>query len=114
MRRWPCLAAAVAVAAISLGACTTTSGSPPIGPPVCTNYSAFALSLVANPTGSTTPVAAAESFAVNPGMPNIPRSGWHEASRDSQGATVYSGKTILHVVQGSDHKWLVDSGKRCP
>jgi hypothetical protein len=103
----------VAVGPISLGACTTTSGSPPVGPPVCTNFSGFALSLVANAKGSATPVAAAESFAAHPAVPNIPRSGWQEVSRDTQGATVYSGKVILHEVQGSDHSWLVDSGKRC-
>jgi hypothetical protein len=63
--------------------------------------------------GKMTPIAAAESFAANPGMPNIPRRGWQESSRDTQGATVYSGKVILHVVEVSDHTWLVDSGKRC-
>jgi hypothetical protein len=58
-------------------------------------------------------VESAEWFAGNSGMPNIPRRGWHEATRDSQGATVYSGRIILHVIQGPDGKWQVDSTKLC-
>jgi hypothetical protein len=117
MRRWLFLAA-VAVGPISLGACTTTSGlptstGPTIGPPACSNYSSFALSHVENSEWKATPVEAAEWFGGNPGMPNIPRTGWHEATRDSQGATVYSGRIILHVIQGPDGKWQVDGTRLC-
>jgi hypothetical protein len=44
---------------------------------------------------------------------NAEYSGWHEATRDNQGATVYSGRIILHVMQGPDREWLVDSAKLC-
>ncbi len=52
-------------------------------------------------------------FAIHGGVPNIPAGTWHEANRNGQAATVYSGKTLLHVVRGSDGTWLVDSGERC-
>lgn len=113
MRKWLCVIAMVA-APIGMGACTATGASPTTtGPPVCSTYTAFAVSLVSNRGGMATPEKAAEWFAVHGGVSSIPKGGWLEMSREKQAATVYSGKTILHVAQGPAGTWQVDSGKHC-
>jgi hypothetical protein len=44
----------------------------------------------------------------------IPAQGWRQISRSGSGATVESGAVTLHVIQGPDRTWQVDSGNRCP
>lgn len=44
----------------------------------------------------------------------IPAEGWRQVSRSGTGATVESGAVTLHVIQGPDRTWQVDSGNRCP
>jgi hypothetical protein len=112
MGKWSSALAAL-LASVGLGACSTTASPTPTRPPICSTYSAFELSLVSDHGGQPSPVKAAEWFARHGGVPNIPTGEWSEANSNGQGATVYSGKTLLHVVRGSDGTWLVDSGKRC-
>jgi len=79
----------------------------------CASGSAFALSLVSNRGGQPTPVAAAAWFARHTSVAGVPDRGWREASHHSRGATVRSGPVTLHVVQGPDRTWQVDSGSWC-
>jgi hypothetical protein len=103
----------VLLASVGLGACSATASPTPTRPPICSNFSGFELSLASDQGGQASPVKAAGWFAIHGGVPNIPTGEWREANSNVQGATVYSGKTILHVVRGSDGTWQVDSGKRC-
>jgi hypothetical protein len=80
----------------------------------CANGSGFALSLVSDRGGQPTPAAAAAWFARHGGLTGIPAQGWRQVSRNSSGATVKSGAVTLHVIQGPDRTWQVDSGNRCP
>jgi hypothetical protein len=81
--------------------------------PQCSTYSGIELSLVSDRGGQSSPLKAAEWFAVHGGLPNIPATGWIKASTDSSGVSVFSGETVLHVMRGTDGTWLVDSGKHC-
>lgn len=82
---------------------------------VCPNGgSSFTLSLVSATGGQPNPQAAAQFFALHRSPPfPVPRSGWVVISQDSRGATVRSGSVSLHVIEGPDHTWQVDSGNRC-
>ena len=79
----------------------------------CAPGTGFALSLVSNRHGQRTPLAAAIWFSAHGGVPAIPRNGWRVTSRSDVGATVESGSVIVHVIQGPDKTWQVDSGERC-
>jgi hypothetical protein len=79
----------------------------------CASGSAFELSLVSDRGGQPTPVAAAAWFARHGGVRGVPAQGWREADRHGRDATVRSGPVILHVVQGPDRTWQVDSGSWC-
>lgn len=79
----------------------------------CASGSAFALSLVSDRGGQPAPVAAAAWFARHGGVAGVPARGWREADRHGRGATVWSGPVTLHVVQGPDRTWQVDSGSWC-
>jgi hypothetical protein len=79
----------------------------------CASGSAFALSLVSDRGGQPTPVEAAALFARHGGVAGVPARGWRDASRHGRGATVRSGRVTLHVVQGPDRTWQVDSGSWC-
>jgi hypothetical protein len=79
----------------------------------CPNRSGFALSLVSDRGGQPTPAAAAAWFAQHGGLTGIPAQGWRQVSRSGSSATVESGTVTLHVIQGPDRKWQVDSGNRC-
>lgn len=79
----------------------------------CASGSAFALSLVSDRGGQPAPVAAAVWFARHGGVAGVPDRGWREAGRHGRGATVRSGPVTLHVVQGPDRTWQVDSGSWC-
>jgi len=86
-------------------ASTTTS--------TCGSGSGFAISLVSDRGGLRTPVRAAQWFASHGGVPGIPAGGWREISRSDGNALVGSGSVRLHVIQGADRTWQVDSGERC-
>jgi hypothetical protein len=43
----------------------------------------------------------------------VPQSGWQEDGADGAGVTVGSGEVTVHVVQGPDQTWQVDSGSTC-
>jgi hypothetical protein len=79
----------------------------------CASGSAFALSLVSDRGGQPAPVAAAVWFARHGGVAGVPARGWRVAGRHGRGATVRSGPVTLHVVQGPDRTWQVDSGSWC-
>jgi len=79
----------------------------------CASGSAFALSLVSDRGGQPTPVAAAAWFARHGSVTGVPDRNWREAARHGHGATVRSGPVTLHVVQGPDRTWQVDSGSWC-
>ena len=98
-------AAAQAARAAPVTAATTRSA--------CASGSAFALSLVSDRGGQPTPVAAAAWFARHGGVAGVPDGGWREAGRHGSSATVQSGRVTLHVVQGPDRTWQVDSGSWC-
>ena len=72
----------------------------------------FALS-AADHGGQPTPVAAAEWFAAHPNTATVPRTGWEEAGHDDTGVVLRSGDATLHVIQGTDRTWQVDSGRQC-
>jgi hypothetical protein len=115
-----CCILAVAMAA---GACGSRSAIPArsagdsvaatADTPPCVSGSGFALSLVSDRGGQPTPVRAAEWFARHGQLSGIPAGGWRETSRDSGTAVVESGPVKLHVVEGPDRTWQVDSGERC-
>ena len=108
------------VGLLALAACGSNAAPAAPAPPVhaarssCANGSGFALSLVSDRGGQPTPVAAAAWFARHGGLTGIPAEGWRQVSRSGSGATVESGAVTLHVIQGSDRTWQVDSGNRCP
>jgi len=79
----------------------------------CASGSAFALSLVSDRAGQPTPAAAAAWFARYGDVAGVPDRGWRGAGRHGRGATVRSGPVTLHVVQGPDRTWQVDSGSWC-
>jgi len=66
------------------------------------------------PGGQPTPAAAAAWFARHGGLTGIPAEGWRQVSRSGTGATAEPGAVTLHVIQGPDRTWQVDSGNRCP
>lgn len=114
------------VAVLATGACGSRFGggrqmhaadaAPPASATTsaCPSGSGFALSLAPGTGGQPTPVRAAEWFAHHGGVQGIPDAGWHEVSRGNGGAVVASGAVRLHVIQGADREWQVDSGERCP
>jgi hypothetical protein len=81
--------------------------------PACASGSGFALSLVSDLGGQPTPVRAAQWFARHGGVPGIPLAGWRQIRRHRDSALVVSGPVTVHVVQGPDRTWQVDSGERC-
>jgi hypothetical protein len=83
-----------------------TSGVSSSPAPIC---SAVALSLVSDRGGQSSPIKAAVWFAQHGSVPGIPNAGWKEASTGNAEATVQSGGVHLHVIQGPDETWQVDS-----
>jgi hypothetical protein len=69
--------------------------------------------LVSDRGGQPTPIRAAQWFARHGGVPGIPDQGWRVISRDDGSALVASGSVRVHVIQGPDRTWQVDSGERC-
>ncbi len=117
-----CLAACGAALAVAgcgsgldaLGASQMTSARARTqAPAACAHQRGFALSLVTDRGGQPNPVAAATRFAKHGHIPGIPRSGWRLTGENLDGATVTSGRAVLHAIQGSDGTWQVDSGYSC-
>jgi hypothetical protein len=80
--------------------------------PTC---SGFALSLASDRGGQSSPINAAVWFAQHGAVPGIPKTGWKEVSAGKAEATVQSGGVHLHVIEGPDQTWQVDSGQYyCP
>ena len=79
----------------------------------CGQPSGFALSLASDTGGQPTPVAAATWFATHGGVGPLPRRGWHVLHRDAEGVRLRAGSSTVHVMQGRDGTWQVDSGTRC-
>lgn len=100
---------------------TVTAPEPttsPTGAPgsACTNGgSYFTLSLASSTGGQPTPQAAAQFFARHgdPAAFPVPLTGWVVVGHDAQAATVRSANVSLHVAEGPDHTWQVDSGSSC-
>jgi hypothetical protein len=65
-------------------------------------HSGFALSLVTDRSGQANPAAAATRLARHGHIAGIPRSGWRLTEKNQGGATVASGQTVLHLIQGSE------------
>ena len=94
-------------------AAETSSAATAAAAPVHADCRGFSLSLVSDRGGQPTPVAAAVWFAAHGGVGDVPRSGWHEEGPDETGVVLRSGLATVHVIQGSDRTWQVDSGQSC-
>jgi hypothetical protein len=80
--------------------------------PAC---SGFALSLASDRGGQSSPIKAAVWFAQHGSVQGIPKTGWKEVSTGKAESTVQSGGVQLHVLEGPDQTWQVDSGQYyCP
>lgn len=77
-------------------------------PTACAHRSGFALSLVTDRGGQANPVAAATWLAKHGRVADLTRSGWRLTDNNRGDATVASGQTVLHVIQGSDGtgRWI--------
>jgi hypothetical protein len=115
--RWKLVtAAALALAAISGcgggSSATVSIGSPQVASPKpCP--SVFQLSLISSRNGQATPMAAAVWFATRGGVANVPVSGWRPVSQTRGRAVLASGRSTVHVIEGPDGTWQVDSGHNC-
>ncbi|HEY5202421.1 MAG TPA: hypothetical protein VIJ31_16095 [Acidothermaceae bacterium] len=76
--------------------------------PTC---SGFALSLASDRGGQSSPIEAAVWFAQHGSVHGVPKTGWKEVSAGNAEATVQSRGVQLHVIEGPDHTWQVDSGQ---
>jgi hypothetical protein len=80
--------------------------------PTC---SAFALSLASDRGGQSSPIKAASWFAQHGSVQGTPKVGWKVVSTGKAEAAVQSGGVQLHVIEGPDQTWQVDSGQYyCP
>jgi hypothetical protein len=102
---------------------TKTVSSPASAPPSASSdswspsrtCSGFALSLASDWGGQSSPTEAAVWFAQHGSVQGVPKTGWKEVSTGNAEATVQSGGLQLHVIEGPDHTWQVDSGQyNCP
>lgn len=92
----------------------TFTSSTPTPTPTCSTHSGFELSLVSDRGGQRTPVLASEWFARHDeSIAHVPRTGWHEDGHDDMGVFTRSGAARLHVIEGPDKTWQVDSGTAC-
>ena len=77
----------------------------------CSHGRGFSLSLAKDSGGETSPIAAAEWFAVHGGVwSDIPTTGWHVTGSPGPTTNVQSGPMTLHAVQGTDGTWQVVGG----
>ena len=110
--------ASVALAVAGCGA-TSASGNGQASPDAprghaarCQHGVGFALSLASDIGGQPTPAAAARWFAAHGGQ-DLPTHGWRVVGRDQDGVTLHAASSSVHVAQGSDGTWQVDSGTSC-
>lgn len=108
---------AVAVAAVLVvGGCGPSSAEDVAATtrsvPTCQG---FALSLASDRGGQPTPIEAVRHFLRNGAPPaGLPTSGWTAQPGEPTGSTTLrSGDATLHVMQGPDGTWQVDSGQSC-
>jgi hypothetical protein len=92
---------------------TPATSQPALGCPGGTSIG-FELDLVSSSGGSPTPIKAAVAFATR-GLPGwaLPKSGWVEVAHGSADAVVESDGYQVHVTEGPDGSWQVDSGTYC-
>jgi hypothetical protein len=77
----------------------------------CSQSRGFSLSLANGSGGESSPITAAEWFAVHGGVwSDIPTTGWHVIGDPGPATDVRSGSMTLQVLQGSDGTWQVVSG----
>jgi hypothetical protein len=77
----------------------------------CSQGRGFSISLANDTGGESSPVTAAEWFAVHGGVwSDIPTTGWHTIGSPEPTTSVQSGSMTLQVVQGADGTWQVVSG----
>jgi hypothetical protein len=98
---------------LAIVACGSSAAQTAPASSSCTSRTGFALSLASDRGGQRTPIAAAVWFARHGGLTGIPAEGWRQVSRDGSGVTAESGLVTVHVIQGPDRTWQVDSGSRC-
>lgn len=79
----------------------------------CEHGVGFELSLASDTGGQPTPVVAAAWFAAHGGVQDLPKQRWYVIDRNQDGVVLRAGSSSLHVVQGSDGTWQVDSGIHC-
>lgn len=122
MTRTTPLVAAVVLAAVLTGCgdgTQTASSGPtaratsPTPAASCATHSGFELSLVSDRGGQRTPLRASEWFARHGNVADVPATGWRLDGGDTTGLFTRSGASRLHVVQGPDKTWQVDSGTTC-
>ena len=99
---------------VGLVACGTPAPPNQSRSPDCSHVSGFAVSVDMGGVGQSSQVDAASWFALHGGVHGIPTGRWREVDQGGHGATVSSGTTFLHAVQGAGGAWVVDSGKDCP
>ena len=75
----------------------------------------FELALASPYGGRPTPASAATWSASHHSVPGfaLPTSGWHAVRGKTSGVNLRSDGFQIHVVQGPDGTWQVDSGYRC-
>jgi hypothetical protein len=107
------LAVVAGMGGIALSGCS--SGPTPHATLRCqSGGSRFSLDLVSSTGGSPTPEAAAVATAQRgAGDLRLPVGGWVVVDRSAGSALVRSDDYQLHVTQGTDGTWQVDSGLRC-
>ena len=108
----PATTLAAVATLLALGACgdSVATATPSTAPPTPT-CDGFALALVSDRGGAPSPIEAVRDFLHGGGVSiPLPTSGW---TADPGGSTVRSGTATLHVLQGPDGTWQVDSGQRC-
>ena len=77
----------------------------------CSHGRGFSVSLAKDSGGETSPIAAAEWFAVHGGVwSDIPTTGWHVTGSLGPTTNVQSGPMTVQAVQGTDGTWQVVSG----
>jgi hypothetical protein len=100
---------AIVLASTILVGCSTAGPRHALGP--CRQGRSFELDLRSGTGGQPTPEDAAAHARV-PGFA-LPKSGWQVVSREGGEASLRSDGYQVHVVEGPDKTWQVDSGGRC-
>jgi hypothetical protein len=109
------VAVAVAVTSMRVTAASRTGVNTSASPSPSPTCSGFALSLASDRGGQSSPINAAVWFAQHGSVQGIPKTGWKEVSTGKAEATVHSEGLQLHVIEGPDQTWQVDSGQYyCP